>query len=202
MNAPEITPKRLLLIACILCLAMLLPAAAFSAELTIGWNKPDSSQVDGYNIYYGESMTDFKSVPGQSIENPDTTQLTISGLYDGATYAFTVTSVDTFGNESDFSDVLAVQVPLPADNDDDDGDTYTEREGDCDDNDASVYPGATEICGDGIDQDCNGSDLSCSDAAAGAGQESASDSDTGDQSSGGGGGGGGGGCFIKILWPY
>ncbi len=32
---------------------------------------------------------------------------------------------------------------------------------DCDDTLASVYPGATETCGDAIDQDCNGSDLSC-----------------------------------------
>ena len=30
--------------------------------------------------------------------------------------------------------------------------------GDCDDNDASAYPYATEIVGDGIDQDCNGAD--------------------------------------------
>jgi hypothetical protein len=32
---------------------------------------------------------------------------------------------------------------------------------DCDDTSDSVYPGATEICGDGIDQDCSGADLSC-----------------------------------------
>ena len=30
---------------------------------------------------------------------------------------------------------------------------------DCDDNDATVYPGAQEITSDGIDQDCNGDDL-------------------------------------------
>jgi Leucine-rich repeat (LRR) protein len=46
-------------------------------------------------------------------------------------------------------------------NSDDDGDGYTEAQGDCRDDDETIHPGAEEIRGDGIDQDCNGEDLSC-----------------------------------------
>ncbi len=52
---------------------------------------------------------------------------------------------------------------VPANEIDDDGDGFSECEGDCDDTDASMYPGASEIPDNGIDEDCNGSDLIWSD---------------------------------------
>ena len=44
---------------------------------------------------------------------------------------------------------------------DHDSDGYTQAQGDCDDNDPTVYPGAPEKCGDGVDQDCKDGDLDC-----------------------------------------
>jgi hypothetical protein len=44
------------------------------------------------------------------------------------------------------------------DPDDQDGDGVTATAGDCDDGDASIFPGADEVAGDGIDQDCDGTD--------------------------------------------
>ena len=45
--------------------------------------------------------------------------------------------------------------------DDADDDGFTEEEGDCDDDDAAVFPGAEDVCGDGVDQDCDGADAVC-----------------------------------------
>jgi uncharacterized protein (TIGR02145 family) len=58
--------------------------------------------------------------------------------------------------------IAALEVVISGIIIDQDGDGYTVAEGDCNDNDASIYPGAPEICGDGKDQDCDGRDLVCS----------------------------------------
>lgn len=44
----------------------------------------------------------------------------------------------------------------PCDSSDADGDGFSECDGDCDDALASIHPAAIEICGDGVDQNCDG----------------------------------------------
>ncbi len=51
------------------------------------------------------------------------------------------------------------QIDEGSDRYDDDGDGYSEDQGDCDDADASRGPGTEEVPYDGVDQDCDGADL-------------------------------------------
>ncbi len=62
-----------------------------------------------------------------------------------------------------------------------DGDGYNDTV-DCDDSDASVNPGAAEVCGDGIDNDCDGVDDVCTVDADGDGYDDTVDCDDSDAS--------------------
>jgi len=44
---------------------------------------------------------------------------------------------------------------------DGDGDGISSCDGDCNDGDASIFPGAEDVCDDGVDQDCSGAERLC-----------------------------------------
>ncbi|HVZ73411.1 MAG TPA: MopE-related protein [Polyangia bacterium] len=74
-------------------------------------------------------------------------------------YVFYVTATDAKGAVSPWASVkIVVLPPISTTPVDADGDGYPPPF-DCDDSKADVHPGAKEICGDDVDQDCDGHDL-------------------------------------------
>ncbi len=70
----------------------------------------------------------------------------------GATLAMWYPDVDGDGYGDEGAGVEACDRPQA---------NYTLQAGDCDDGDAEVLPGGTEVCGDGLDNDCDGSPGAC-----------------------------------------
>ncbi len=88
-----------------------------------------------------------------------------SATQDGA-YVFYVTATDAKGAVGPWTPVkILVLPPFSANPVDDDKDGYPAGF-DCDDKNPAVHPGAKEICGDTVDQDCDGRDLGVMDCDA------------------------------------
>jgi len=145
-------------------------------ELTESWLDQDA---DGYGA--GEAVETCEGAPGYASIDGDCND-TDDSIHPGAE------DVGGDGIDSDCDDETEPADESTGESQDDDegedesgdedtgdaGDDETEEEtptdadadgysdeSDCDDSDDSVNPGATEVCDDGIDQDCDGEDLEC-----------------------------------------
>ncbi|MBI3800305.1 MAG: SBBP repeat-containing protein [Deltaproteobacteria bacterium] len=95
---------------------------------------------------------------GIAVDSAGNTYVTGDTTSTEATFPVTVGPDLTFG----FGDAFVAKISVV----DVDGDGFTVAQGDCDDNNPAVYPGAPELC-NGLDDDCNGAvdDLpECTDA--------------------------------------
>ena len=73
---------------------------------TISWNSSPSSNVAGYDIYYGTSSGNYTSaVPVSNVTN-----VTVRGLLNGVTYYFAAVSYDSSGNISALSPEISGTV--------------------------------------------------------------------------------------------
>ena len=132
---------------------------------------------DGYTIRYsietnGSDVYDIRAYISQENLVPDENDTVILGWPDDQGYYMYKTQEELYLNPSlitntnyyirlrvesnlgiSYSDVVQYSYTgLDVDND---GDGYTENQGDCDDNNYQVNPGASEIC-DGLDNNCDG----------------------------------------------
>ena len=155
----------------VLGMALMLTTAArtaFCANLTLAWDANSEPDLSGYLVFCGESSGHYSITKEVTSDNPGErppTTCEFTGMEEGATYYFTAIAFSDDG-QSGYSPEISYTVPTaqvdPRTTDDDD-DGYSENQGDCNDNDAAVNPGAADVCGDGIDQNCNGVDLACPD---------------------------------------
>ena len=80
---------------------------ARARSIILEWNASISSDVAGYNVYYGTSSGNYS----YKINVGNVTSLTVSNLACGVTYYFAATAYDANGNESAYSSEVTFVPP-------------------------------------------------------------------------------------------
>ncbi len=141
-------------------------------ELNADWWLLELTPADVLNSFDPETGSMVENLTpyyqGPLVEKTADLLLSLSSLTKGVhLFAFAIDPVmdGAIDGESQYA-LVTISVERECEDVDADG-YYVERgcgtENDCNDGDAAVNPGAEEICGDDIDQDCDGSDLDCDD---------------------------------------
>ena len=119
----KISILYILAVVAIVSSTALFPNRVSAGTATIRWNANTESDLAGYKVYYGTSPrtgTDPKSCTlcGYStvVNVGNVTSYIFNNLTDGLTYYFSVSSYDTSGNESAFSNPeVSKLIPAPTD---------------------------------------------------------------------------------------
>jgi hypothetical protein len=82
-------------------------ASTSSNSVVMSWSPSASTIAAGYKIYMGTSSGNYT----QSFTAGNVTSYTISNLSSGTKYYFTVTSYDSYGNESTYSNEVSAAIP-------------------------------------------------------------------------------------------
>ncbi|HEY3862851.1 MAG TPA: fibronectin type III domain-containing protein [Verrucomicrobiae bacterium] len=92
----------------LLTAALLCGRAANAVQsLAIAWNPSVSTNIVGYHVYYGTHGTNYETV----IDAGTNTSYEVSGLQEGLTNTFVVTSYNSSGTDSAPSNVITYLVP-------------------------------------------------------------------------------------------
>jgi hypothetical protein len=149
------------------------PVPSNSATLTIVATRRWYQDLDGDTYGNGAVYLDQCEPPDHYVDNDDDCDDTCASCHPGGTEACDGKDNDCNGIADDEGAQGCTPYYL-----DHDGDGYgpgsetrclcapqgewrATQSGDCDDNNAAIHPDATDICGDGVDQDCDGGDPNC-----------------------------------------
>ncbi len=95
------------LVMVILAFCTLTRVTAAERSVTLAWDPSPSTNLAGYNVYYGAGCGQYTNI----VNAGNTTTVTIPGLVQGVTYFFAATAYDTSELESDFSNEIVYTVP-------------------------------------------------------------------------------------------
>ena len=80
-----------------------------TSSVKLAWNPSISTNVVGYNVYYGLASGVYSSTI--TVAGSTATNATVTGLVQGTTYYFAATAVDALGDENPFSNEASYSVP-------------------------------------------------------------------------------------------